>query len=106
MGVVTGTFRYANGSPVTMGLYQWQLSQDAAQTASACISPILFTGYLDTSGNMTATFAFNDVLTTTATSLTSYQLTIKNLGGVQVWNQFYTLTGTAAINLNTIPPSL
>lgn len=63
----------------------------------------MFSGSLDTNGNMTATFDFNDVLSTNTGLTTYYQLTIKDSGGGQVWNEFYYLTGTAA-NLNLIPP--
>jgi len=105
MGIATGQFLYTNGSPVANGLYQWKLSQDAIEFGgtTACIAPPLIIGNLDTNGNMTATFAFNDVLSTTAGLSTTYQLTVKDLGGGQVWNERYYLTGTAA-NINTIPP--
>lgn len=105
MGVVTGTFQYPNGSPVASGVYQFKLSQDAIQVSAttACIVPPLFTGSLDANGNLTATFLFNDVLSTTAGLNTTYQLTVKANGGGQVWNEQYYLTGTAA-NLNLIPP--
>jgi hypothetical protein len=102
VGVATGTFQYANGSPVANGLYQFKLSGDAILSGSACVSPLLITGYLDTNGSLSATFAFNDALSTTAT--TTYQLTVKAPTGEQVWNERYTLTGTAA-NLNLIVPS-
>jgi len=101
MGVATGTFQLPNGSPVANGLFQWKLSGDALLLSTAMVVPKLITGNLDTSGNMTATFAFNDVLT--ASVATSYQLTVKDAAGGQVWNEVYTLTGTAA-NLNLIPP--
>ena len=101
MGVATGTFTLPNGSPVANGLYQWKLSQDTICTVtSACICPPLFYGNLDTNGNMTATFLFNDVLTPSGST---YQLTVKGNAGQQVWNEIYYLTGTAA-NLNNIPP--
>jgi hypothetical protein len=104
MGVVTGTFVLPNGSPVANGAYQWKLSGDAIQFAvPSCDVPRLFSGSLDTNGNMTATFAFNDALSTSAGLTTTYQLTIKDSGGGQVWNESYYLTGTAA-NLNLIPP--
>ena len=100
MGVATGTFTYPNGSPIASGLYQFKLSAPAL-FSNACNVPVLFTGLLDTSGHMTATFNFNDVLTPTTTS---YQLTVKDIHGGQVWNGIYTLTGTAA-NINIIVPS-
>lgn len=103
MGVVAGTFQYPNGSPVASGLYQWKLSGDCIEYSIACVAPILFTGMLDTNGNMTATFLFNDLLSTTAGASTTYQFTVKAPGGGQVWNEIYYLTGTAA-NLNTYPP--
>lgn len=103
MGVVTGTFQLPNGSPVANGIFQWKLSSDAVGT-SACIAPVLFSGSLDTNGNMTSTFAFNDALTTSAGINTTYQLTIKASNGGQVWNENYYLTGTAA-NINTILPA-
>jgi hypothetical protein len=53
---------------------------------------------------MTATFAFNDVLSTAAGLTTCYQLTVKDVGGGQVWNECYILSGTAA-NINLIPPA-
>lgn len=104
MGVVTGTFQYPNGSAVANGLYQWKLSSDAVDISTACIAPSLIVGSLDTNGNLTSTFLFNDVLSTTGGANTCYQLTVKAKGGAQVWNECYQLTGTAA-NLNTIPPS-
>ena len=104
MGVVTGTFQYPNGSPVANGLYQWKLSGDAIEPGTACVAPILFSGQLDTNGNMTSTFAFNDVLSTACGPSTNYQFTVKAPGGGQVWNEVYYLTGTAA-NLNSILPS-
>jgi hypothetical protein len=103
MGVCTGTFQLPNGSAVANGLYQWKLSQDALEMSVACICPPLFTGQLDTNGNLTATFLFNDVLLTSGGSTTTYQLTLKSSGGGQVWNEQYYLTGTA-VNLNTYPP--
>lgn len=105
MGVATGTFQYPNGSPVASGLYQWKLSSDAIEFSgtSACIVPPVVRGNLDSSGNLTTTFAFNDVLSTTAGAVTTYQLTVKDIGGGQVWNENYYLTGTAA-NLNLIAP--
>jgi hypothetical protein len=103
MGVATGTFTYPNGSPVASGLYQWKLSSDAVKLGSACVCPPLFTGLLDNSGNMTATFLFNDVLGTAYGTNTTYQLTVKDLSGRQVWNENYYLTGTAA-NINLVAP--
>jgi hypothetical protein len=104
MGVATGTFVLPNGAPVANGVWQLKLSPDAIQTAgTVCVAPRLFSGSLDQNGNMTATFAFNDTLSTTAGLTTSYQLTIKDSGGGQVWTGNYFLTGTAA-NLNLIPP--
>lgn len=102
MGVATGTFQLPNGSPVANGLYQWALCGDAVLLSVACVCPILFFGYLDSNGNMTATFAFNDALTV-STGHTCYQFTVKSNNGAQVWNESYFLTGTAA-NLNTLPP--
>lgn len=104
MGVCTGKFQYANGSPVANGLYQFKLSQDAIQVNTACIAPALISGNLDSSGNMTATFLFNDVLSTSAGATTAYQLTVKSSGGSQVWNENYYFTGTSA-NVNLILPS-
>jgi len=106
MGVVTGIFQYTNGSPVANAAYQWKLSSDAIEfsATSACVVPTIVNGYLDANGNMTSTFAFNDVLSTTAGVSTYYQLTVKALQGGQVWNESYYLTGTAA-NLNLIPPA-
>ena len=105
MGVATATFQYPNGSPVASGLYQFKLSSDAIEfsATSVCIVPPVIKGVLDTNGNLTSTFAFNDVLSTTAGVNTTYQLTVKDIGGGQVWNESYYLTGTAA-NLNLIPP--
>ena len=100
MGVATGTFQYPNTSPVANGLWQFKLSQDCIEFSVACICPPLFSGNLDSNGNLTATFLFNDAL---LPSLTTYQLTIKAPGGGQVWNETYYLTGTAA-NITTIPP--
>lgn len=104
MGVCTGTFQLPNGSPVANGLYQFKLSQDALQYGTANIAPTLISGNLDSSGNLTATFLFNDVLTTTAGFVTTYQLTVKDKNGGQAWNESYFFTGTAA-NLNLYPPS-
>lgn len=104
MGVVTGTFQLPNGSPVANGLYQWKLSGDAVLLSSAANVPRLFGGSLDSNGNMTATFNFNDVLQTSSGSSTTYQLTIKDSGQGQVWNESYYLTGTAA-NLNLVLPA-
>lgn len=103
MGVATGTFQLPNGSPVANGLYQWKLSQDCIEYSIACVAPVIFIGNLDNNGNLTATFLFNDVLSTTAGDTTTYQLTVKANGGGQVWNENYYLTGTA-VNLNTYPP--
>lgn len=103
MGVATGVFQYPNGSPVANGIYQWKLSSDAIEQGTACIAPPVFYGYLDSSGNMTATFLFNDVLATAYGTNTTYQLTVKALNGGQVWNENYYLTGTAA-NINSIYP--
>lgn len=107
MGVVTGTFKFPNGSPVANASFQWKLSSDAIEfsATSACIVPEIISGALDPSGNMTTTFAFNDVLSTTAGASTFYQLTVKASNGGQVWNEFYYLTGTAA-NLNVIAPGV
>jgi hypothetical protein len=104
MGVATGVFQLPNGSPVANGLYQWKLCGDAIaySVTSVCVCPVLFSGNLDSNGNMTATFLFNDVLSI-AVGNTCYQLTVKALGGGQVWNENYYLTGTAA-NINTFPP--
>jgi hypothetical protein len=105
VGIVTGTFTLPNGSPAANALYQWKLSGDAIATStSAAIVPTLFTGNLDTNGNMTATFLFNDALSTSAGLSTTYQLTVKAQTGAQIWNENYQLTGTAA-NINTIPPA-
>jgi hypothetical protein len=104
VGIVTGTFALPNGTAVGNGAYQWKLSGDAIQyVIPRCDAPRLFSGSLDTNGNMTATFDFNDVLSTNTGLTTYYQLTIKDSGGGQVWNEFYYLTGTTA-NLNLIPP--
>lgn len=102
MGVATGVFQYASGSPVANGIWQWKLSSDAVQSA-ACIAPLLITGMLDSGGTMTATLIFNDVLTTASGTTTTYQLTVKDNHGGQVWNENYYLTGTAA-NINSVLP--
>jgi hypothetical protein len=106
MGVVTGVFTYANGSPVANAPYQWKLSGDAIEFTgtSACIAPPIISGYTDANGNLTTTFAFNDALSTSAGLSTYYQLSVKAQNGGQVWNEYYFLTGTAA-NLNIIPPA-
>ena len=104
MGVVTGTFQYANGSPVATGLYQFKLSQDAVELSVACVAPSIIRGNLDSSGNLTATFLFNDALSTAAGATTNYQLTVKDSKGGQVWDEYYYLTGTA-VNLNAYPPN-
>src|SRR5580692_11119219 len=98
MGVATGVFQYTTGVPVASGKYQWKLSQDAilVNATAVCVAPRLIDGNLDTLGAMTATFAFNDVLSTAAGLTTCYQLTVKDVGGGQVWNECYTLTGTSA----------
>jgi hypothetical protein len=103
MGVATATFRYPTGSPVASGLYQWLLSSDAINASTSMAVPVLISGNLDALGNMTSTFAFNDQLITATGTTTSYQLTVRDLTGREVWNQQYFLTGTAA-NLNLIPP--
>lgn len=100
MGVATGQFQYANGLPVANGQYQWKLSGDASNGLS--IVPRVIYGYLDPNGNMTTTFVFNDALS--ASAATTYQLTVKDAGGGQVWNETYTLTGTA-VNISLILPS-
>lgn len=106
MGVATGTFQYPNGSPVANGVYQWKLNTDAVLISTAAVCPVLFQGKLDAQGNMTATFAFNDILSTQFGTNTTYQLTVKAPGiqGGQVWNEQYYLTGTAA-NLNFVAPT-
>ena len=103
MGVVTGVFIYPNGSPVANGLYQWKLNVDAVELGTACVAPVLISGNLDSSGNMTATFLFNDILGTAGGTTTTYQLTVKDNHGSQVWNENYYLTGTAA-NVNLVLP--
>src|ERR1700757_3977007 len=105
MGVATGNFQYTNGSPVANGLFQWKLSNDAilGTSTAVCVAPPVVDGILDTAGFMSATIAFNDVLTTTSGESTYYQLTVKGANGEQVWNEYYSLTGTAA-NLNLTPP--
>jgi hypothetical protein len=66
--------------------------------------PKLITGQLDANGAMTATAIFNDALITSQGLNTTYQLTIKDQGGGQVWNETYFFTGTAA-NLSLVLPS-
>jgi len=105
VGVATGTFQFPNSSPVANGLWQWKLNTDAIQSSTAnCIVPPLIKGNLDSSGNMTATFVFNDDLLTSGGANTTYQLTVKDVHGGQVWNESYYLTGTAA-NINAYPPA-
>lgn len=104
MGVVTGTFQNASGTVVANGTYQFKLSGDAIVSGQYCLAPTLVVGYLDVNGSLTATVAFNDIMTATS-GLTSYQLTVKDRIGSQVWNEKYTFTGTAAVNLNSYPPS-
>ena len=105
MGVATGVFQYPNGSPVASGLYQWKLSSDAIQISTpSCNVPVLINGNLSSGGSMSAVFVFNDDLQTTAGASTTYQLTVKDLHGGQVWNESYYLTGTAA-NINLLPPA-
>jgi hypothetical protein len=101
--VVTGTFIYPNGSPVASGLYQWQLSSDAVEISTVAMVPMVIPGTLDANGNMIQQLVFNDQLQTAFGASTTYQLTVKDSGGRQVWNGTYYLTGTAA-NLNLIPP--
>jgi hypothetical protein len=103
-GTVTGTFQYPNGSPVANGLYQFKLTQEAINVSTAAVVPMLISGTLDASGNLSATFVFNDELQTAYGYVTDYQLTVKDNAGKQVWNETYYLTGTAA-NLNIIPPT-
>lgn len=104
MGVATGKFLYPNQSAVANGLWQWKLSGDGVSLNASCNVPILISGLLDTNGNMTATFAFNDTLAGPSGATTTYQLTVKDVHGGQVWNETYYLTGTAA-NINTILPT-
>jgi hypothetical protein len=103
MGVATGVFQTVDGTPVANGRYQWKLSSDAINVGSACCSPRLISGYLDANGSMSATFTFNDQLVTAGGTSTTYQLTVKDSGGGQVWNENYFLSGAAA-NLNAIVP--
>jgi len=64
----------------------------------------LITGALNAGGTLSTTLLFNDVLDTNLGFTTFYQLTVKDQGGGQVWNENYQFSGTAA-NLNTIPPA-
>src|SRR3974377_1462106 len=105
MGVVTGIFEFPDGSPVQNGSYQFKLSGDSINIATAaCVAPVLITGALNAGGTLSTTLLFNDVLDTNLGFTTFYQLTVKDQGGGQVWNENYQFSGTAA-NLNTIPPA-
>lgn len=104
LGVATAKFQFPNGNPVANGRWQWKLSFDALQIPVACMVPTLISGKLDANGNMTSTLAFNSILQTVLGYNTTYQLTVKDFAGKQVWNENYFLTGTAA-NLTLIPPS-
>jgi hypothetical protein len=68
------------------------------------VVPKLISGQLDANGNMTATAIGNDALINASGQNTTYQLTIKDAGGGQVWNETYFFTGAAA-NLNVVLPS-
>ena len=103
LGVATATFQTPDGKAVANGRWQWKLSFDALNLSISCVVPTLISGKLDTGGNMTATLAFNSVLQTMLGYNTTYQLTVKDFAGKQVWNENYYLTGTAA-NLNLIAP--
>lgn len=104
MGTATGTFQTPAGSPIANGLYQWKLSADAINTtATAATVPRLISGGLDANGSMTAVFAFNDILKNQSGFNTTYQLTVKDSGGGQVWNEKYFLSGASA-NVNLILP--
>jgi hypothetical protein len=103
-GTVTGTFQFPTGTPVANGKYQFKLSADAVKISVACNVPTLVSGTLDANGNLNTSLTFNDELQTVFGLTTTYQLTIKDVAGRQVWNEKYYLTGTAA-NLNTITPT-
>lgn len=105
MGVVSGVFQNPDGTPVNSGRYQWKLSSDAICVSTpSCNVPTLISGLLDSTGSMSAAFIFNDDLITNSGAVTNYQLTIKDLGGAQIWNEVYYLTGTAA-DLTLLPPA-
>ena len=103
-GTVIGKFVYPTGAPIANGNYQWSLLTDALQTSIAMTVPTVVNGTLDSSGNMSQTLVFNDLLQTGLGATTFYQLTVKAPAGGLVWNENYYLTGTAA-DLTLILPS-
>lgn len=94
LGVVTGFFIQPDGTPVN-GFAQFKLSSDYVSTA-ACFAPTVI-AFPVTSGTLSASVVFNDVLSPTGSK---YQITVKDRGVGQVWGGNYTLaSGTANLNL-------
>lgn len=99
MGVVTGNFMRVDGTGIN-GNCQFALSSEALASSVACIAARTVS-FPISAGSMTATVQFNDAL---LPATTSYQISVKETRGGQVWNGNYTFTGTAVANLNVILP--
>lgn len=100
LGIVTGTFKTPDGTPVN-GYAQFKLSHEGTDLTIACFSSQVVK-FPVVGGSLTASVIFNDVL---APGGSAYHVTVKDNGWGQVWNGAYSLTSGTA-NLNTLLPVL
>lgn len=104
--IITGTWKYSNTSPVANGILYLTLSQNATVASIGQIAPQLITIQLNSSGQIPANTSIyaNDELTPADTT---YLATVIAFGGEKVWSQdFFSITGSSPINLNSIIPTV
>lgn len=98
LGVVSGFFTDPSSVAVN-GSIEFSLSGDGANGLSACFVPIPVK-FPVTNGTVVALIAFNDKLIPPGTS---YQISVRDIGGHQVFNGNYTLAANF-VDLTKIPP--
>jgi hypothetical protein len=81
------------------GSVKFELSNEGNNGVSACFVPVPVS-FPVTSGTLTAVIVFNDKIVPTGST---YQISVKDLKGHQLFNGIYTLVGSF-VNLTGIPP--
>jgi len=98
LGLVSGYFTDPSGVAIN-GTVEFKLSGEGRNGVSACFVPVPV-NFSVNGGTVTALVAFNDKILPFGTT---YQISVKDLKGGQLFNGTYTLVGTFA-DLTKIPP--
>lgn len=102
---ITGTWQDPEGNPVAFGTLNLKLTQDAVVSATSMIAPSIISITLDASGSIPAGTVIYGSDELTPSNL-AYVVTVAEKGGGQVYGpEFFIISGTSPINMNSLAPS-